>query len=321
MFGPSILVCPVYKCTRESVGMVNDFSDQDGKTSGVTAIYIKSGEQQVTVRKELKPGLEFTEGAVGDQEGQSSIRFEGTYTPKIDGSLAFQVDEPHAAGYPVKCSIEGQPIPSNPLNGDWQFPLFSFQARAGVPVHFSLETKMGDPAFQVVRVSPKPQQRSVYLPVQGGWYDFWTGDRMAGSKTINVETPLNMIPLYVRAGAIIPMGPEVQYATEQPDAPIEFRIYRGANGAYTLYQDEDDNYDYEKGAYAQIPITWNEAQQQLTFGARKGSFPGMPTNCTFNVVWVSSGHGGGEAVAATPDDVVSYEGDKISIQAPKNSGP
>ena len=131
-----------------------------------------------------------------------------------------------------------------------------------------------------------------------------------------------MIPLYVRAGSIIPMGPEVQYATEQPDnAPIELRVYRGANGAYTLYQDENDNYDYEKGAHAQIPITWNEAQQQLIIGARKGSFPGMAANCTFNIVWVNSGHGNGEAVTATPDAVVSYAGNAISVHAPKSSGP
>jgi alpha-D-xyloside xylohydrolase len=321
MFGPSILVCPVYKCSRESVGTVDDFADSDGKPGGVTATYIKSDSQQVVARKNLKPGLEFTEGAVGDQRGQNSIRFEGTYTPKTDGALAFQVDEAHAEGNPVKCSIEGQPVPSNPLNGDWQFPLFPFQAQADVPVHFSLETKMGDPAFQVVRVPSGPLHRDVYLPGQGDWYDFWTGDRMAGSKTINVETPLDMIPLYVRAGAIIPMGPEVQYATEQPNPPLEVRVYRGADGAYTLYQDEDDNYDYEKGAYAQIPITWNEAQQELTFGDRKGSFPGMPTECTFNVVWVNSGHGNGEAVTATPDTVVSYAGNALSVHAPKSTGP
>jgi alpha-D-xyloside xylohydrolase len=320
MFGPSILVCPVYKCTREPVGKVDDFADQDGKTGGVTASYIKS-DGPVVVRKELRDGLHFTQGATGDQRGQSSIRIEGTYTPKTDDSLAFQVDEAYAEHNPVTGSINGQSTPSA-SNGNWQFPLFPFQAQAGVPVHFSLETKMGDPAFQVVRVSSKPQQRSVYLPGQGGWYDFWTGDRMAGSKTLNVETPLDMIPLYVRAGSIIPMGPEVQYATEQPDdAPIEIRVYRGANGAYTLYQDEDDNYNYEKGAHAQIPIAWNEAQQELIFGARKGSFPGMSANRTFNVVWVNSGHGSGEAVTATPDAVVSYAGNAISVRAAKGAGP
>jgi alpha-D-xyloside xylohydrolase len=318
MFGPSILVCPVYKCSRESLGKVDDFADQDGKTGDVTATYIKSGGQQVVVRKDLKDGLRFTQDATGDQKGQSSIRFEGTYTPKTDGPLAFQVDESHAEHNPVTGSINGQPVPPV-LNGDWQYPLFSFQAQAGVPVHFSFETKMNNPAFQVVRVSPS--HRNVYLPGQGGWYDFWTGERFSGGTSKDMETPLDMIPLYVRAGAIIPMGPEVQYATEQLNPPIELRVYRGADGAYTLYQDENDNYDYEKGAYAQIPITWNEAQQTLTFGDRKGSFPGMAANCTFNVVWVNSGHGSGEAVAVTPDAVVSYEGKEISIHPPKAKGP
>jgi alpha-D-xyloside xylohydrolase len=318
MFGPSILVCPVYKSTRELVGTVGDFADQDGKTGGVTATYIKS-DGQVVAHKDLKDGLQFTQGATGDQQGQSSIRFEGTYTPKADGPLAFQVDEPHASGYPVTGSINDQSTPPA-SNGDWQFPLFPFQAQAGVPVHFSFETKMGDPIFQVVRITPS--HRNVYLPGQGGWYDFWTGEHLSGGTSKDVETPLDMIPLYVRAGSIIPMGPEVQYATEQPDdAPIELRVYRGANGAYTLYQDEDDNYDYEKGAHAQIPITWNEMQQQLIIGARKGSFPGMAATCTFNVIWVNSGHGNGEAVTATPDAVVSYAGNAISVHAPKATGP
>lgn len=323
MFGPSILVCPVYKCTREIVkAEVGDFADQDGKAGGVTATYIKSDGQQVVAHKGLKNNFEFTEGAVGSQRGQSSIRFEGTYTPKTDGALAFQVNEEHAETNPVTGSIEGQPVaPNPPINGNEQFPLFPFQAQAGVPVHFSLETKMWDPKFQIVRVLPGPLHRDVYLPGQGGWYDFWTGDRLAGSKTINVETPLDMIPLYVRAGAIIPMGPEVQYAAEQPNPPVELRIYRGADGVCSIYQDAGDNYDYEKGAYAQIPITWNEAKQELTFGERKGSFSGMPAKCTFNVVWVNSGHGNGEAVVATPDAVVSYEGKELSIHAPKATGP
>ena len=316
MFGPSILVCPVYQCSREPVGTVGDFADQDGKTNGVTATYIKSGGQQVVTRKDLKNGLQFTQGATGDQRGQSSIRFEGTYTPKTDGPLAFQVDEPHAGGYPVTGNINGQSIP--PIsNGNWQFPLFPFQAQAGAPVHFSLETKMGDPAFQVVRVSPTPMHRNIYLPGKGDWYDFWTGERMASGQTLSVETPLNMIPLYVRAGTILPMGPMLQYASEKPADPIELRVYRGADGTFTLYEDEGDNYNYEKGAFSEIPITWNEATQTLTFGKRKGSFPGMLTKRTFDVIWVSKDHGVAEQVTEKIDAEVSYQGHTMTINAPR----
>jgi alpha-D-xyloside xylohydrolase len=315
MFGPSILVCPVYQCSRDSVGMVDDFADQDGKTGGVTAIYIKPDGQQVTARKDLRDGLQFTQGATGDQRGQSSIRFEGTFTPKTDGPLAFQVDEPHAGGYPVTGNLNGQPIQSNPLNGDWQFPLFPFQAQAGVPVHFSLETKMWDPAFQVVRESP--MQRNVYLPGKGDWYDFWTGERRVSGQTSKVATPLDMIPLYVRAGTILPMGPVIQYASEKAADPIELRVYRGADGFFKLYEDEGDDYNYEKGVYSEIPITWNESRQILTIGKRKGSFPGMLTKRTFDVIWVGEGHGVGEQVTEKIDAEVSYHGRTVTIKAPR----
>jgi len=313
MFGPSILVCPIYKCSRELVGKVGDFADQNGETGAVTAIYIKSDGQQVVARKDLKDGLQFTHGATGNLRGQSSIRFEGTYTPKTDGALAFQVDEQHAGDYPVTGNINGQSI-SPASNGDWQFSLFPFQAQAGVPVHFSMETKMWDPVFQVVHESP--MRRNVYLPGKGNWYDFWTGERIASGQTLNVETPLNMIPLYVRAGTILPMGPMLQYASERPADPIELRIYRGADGAFTLYEDEGDNYNYEKGAFAEIPITWNEASQTLTFGKRNGSFTGMLVKRKFNVIWVGEGHGVGVPVTQKIDAEVSYQGRTVTIQAP-----
>jgi alpha-D-xyloside xylohydrolase len=112
------------------------------------------------------------------------------------------------------------------------------------------------------------------------------------------------------------MGPMLQYASEKPADPIELRIYRGADGAFTLYEDEGDNYGYEKGAYAEIPITWNEASQTLTFGKRKGSFTGMPAKHTFNVIWVSKNHGEAEQVSQKADVEVSYQGRAVTIKAP-----
>ena len=105
--------------------------------------------------------------------------------------------------------------------------------------------------------------------------DFWTGETLAGGKTVTANAPVNILPLYVRAGSIVPLGPVVQYATEKPADPIELRVYRGADGKFTLYEDEGDNYDYEKGKYATIPFDWNEAKQTLTIGKRSGNFPGM----------------------------------------------
>lgn len=116
---------------------------------------------------------------------------------------------------------------------------------------------------------------SVYLPGRGDWYDFWTGKRASGGQRIEATSPIETLPLFVRAGTILPLGPVVQYVSEKPADPIELRVYRGADGAFTLYEDQSDNYNYEKGAFATIPLTWNESSGTLTIGARKGKFPGM----------------------------------------------
>ena len=115
--------------------------------------------------------------------------------------------------------------------------------------------------------------RNVYLPAGATWYDFWTGQTYAGGQTIAATAPIQTMPLYVRAGSIIPYGPDIQYATQTTD-PIELRVYRGANGNFTLYEDEGDNYNYETGSYATIPITWNDLTQTLTIGNAAGEFSG-----------------------------------------------
>ena len=145
---------------------------------------------------------------------------------------------------------------------------------------------MFGPAFLVNPVTdPAATTRQVYLP-DAKWYDFWTGSTVAGGHTINAIAPLDRLPLYVRAGSILPLGPDEEWATEKPADPIELRIYRGANGDFTLYEDENDNYDYEKGAYATIPIALGRCGHTLTIGDRKGQFPGMLESRSFRVVFV-----------------------------------
>jgi len=157
--------------------------------------------------------------------------------------------------------------------------------------------------------------RSVYLPAGTTWYDFWTGTTNAGGQTISAAAAIDTMPIYVRAGSILPYGPDIQYATQSVD-PIELRVYRGANGSFTLYEDEGDNYNYETGSYATIPFTWNEATQTLTIGARQGSFPGMLNSRTFHIVWVNSGHGTGIANTATADQTVTYTGAATNVFYP-----
>jgi len=169
------------------------------------------------------------------------------------------------------------------------------------------------PALLVSPVTePGATVRHLYLPA-ATWYDFWNGASIKGGRAIDTPAPLERLPLFVRAGAILPLGPEVQFAAEKPADPLEIRIYRGADGDFTLYEDENDNYNYEKGAYATVGFHWDDAKQALTIGERKGAFLGMLKDRTFRVVFVRENHGVGGTVSETADKEVAYSGKAISV--------
>ena len=173
---------------------------------------------------------------------------------------------------------------------------------------------MFGPALMVAPVTdPGVDTRRLYLP-KSTWYDFWTGEKLAHNGFETVPAPLATLPLLVRAGSIVPMGPEIQYSNEKPADPIELRVYAGADGDFTLYEDDNLTYDYEKGAYATIPISWDNATKTLTIGARKGSFKGMLEKRTFNVVFVGQGHGVGLHASGNPDKTVQYDGTAVTVR-------
>ena len=128
-----------------------------------------------------------------------------------------------------------------------------------------------------------PKTFSVYLPAGAQWYDYWTNAKLNGGQTITASAPLSHSPLYIKAGSILPLGPDVQYANENKFDNIDLVVYPGANATFTLYEDEGDNYNYEKGQYSTIQLTWNDHSKTLTIGKREGSFPGMLATRTFNV--------------------------------------
>ena len=138
-----------------------------------------------------------------------------------------------------------------------------------------------------------PQTRRVRLPAGCDWYDFWTGERISGGTAFDADAPLSMLPVYVRAGTILPMGPVVQHTGEGLDAPLEVRVYPGADGAFTLYEDEGDGYGYEADAYALTELTWLDNAWELRVGERKGAYPGMPAPRDMRVVEARPGVGVG----------------------------
>ncbi|MGZ4000733.1 MAG: DUF5110 domain-containing protein, partial [Mucilaginibacter sp.] len=146
------------------------------------------------------------------------------------------------------------------------------------------------------------------------WYNFWTGEKFPGGATYDIHTPIETMPLYVRAGSIIPMGPEVEYATQKTGKPTELCIYPGANGSFTVYEDENDNYNYEKGKYAAYTFTWNDKARTLAISDTKGSYAGMPKIGKFDIVLVNSGHGSNENVTEKADREVKYSGKGMTVK-------
>jgi len=153
----------------------------------------------------------------------------------------------------------------------------------------------------------------VYLPGGSQWVDFWTGDPEAGGRTIKVDAPLSHSPLLVKAGSILPLGPSVQYANEKPGAPIELRVYPGADGIFSFYEDSGDGWGYEKGEFSVIPMSWDNSSGVLTIGVAQGSFPGMLRDRVFQVVLVKPGQGTGIEPAVKTSEV-RYTGRFITVR-------
>jgi len=174
---------------------------------------------------------------------------------------------------------------------------------------------MFGPAFLVNPVTERgKEKRSVYLPKSTKWFDFWTGQTFDGGQAIDAPAPVETIPLYIKAGSVIPMGPFLQYATEKPADPLEIRIYPGADGSFILYEDENDTYNYEKGAFSTIFFKWDDAKRQVTIGNRNGEFPGVLKKRTFKIIIVDKNKGIGTGITEKPDKTVQYEGEEQVIK-------
>lgn len=186
--------------------------------------------------------------------------------------------------------------------------------RTDANVHNIGDQFMFGPALLVSPVVDSAERisRAAYIPA-GTWYDFWTGATVTGGSTQNFAAPLDKLPLHVRAGSIIPMGPIVQHANERSDS-IEVRVYPGANGQFTIYEDEGDNYNYESGKYATIPILYDNGTGKVTIGARSGSYNGMQTNKVFSIVFVRAGHGVDVGKTQVPDCVINYSGNAVTSE-------
>ncbi len=160
----------------------------------------------------------------------------------------------------------------------------------------------------------KARNRQVYFPQQCGWYDLYTGEHLLGGQRLVVDAPYERIPVFVREGAIIPFGPEMEWSDEKPAELINLYVYAGQDGQFQLYEDEGTNYNYEKGQYATINISYDDASRTVSFGQRKGQFPGMLKERRFNVVLVTKDAPKALNLDNPEGKLVQYNGKTVSIQ-------
>ncbi|WP_369827545.1 TIM-barrel domain-containing protein [Caulobacter sp. FWC2] len=312
MFGPSLLVHPVtramYNILPSSPTTVpgRQLRTADGKP-GLTVRYF-SGENFETPRgqtvdekidhtwpdpplAELPPGLPSLSHFSARWEGELIAPEDGEYEIGLTGNDG------------MRLALGGETVVDEWNRAATRTRLVRRTLRAGerLPVRLEFSHPEGGRVFRFVWRTPSELKRDAavlnaprdltmrtYLPRGADWYDFWSNQRHAGGQTVARQAPLDVMPLYVRAGAIIPMGPIMQYATERPDAPYEIRIYPGADGKFTLYEDDNETYAYEKGQSARYDLSWNDATRTLTVGSRRGAFPGMVKQRTLNVVVVDA---------------------------------
>ncbi len=180
------------------------------------------------------------------------------------------------------------------------------------PLYTFKEGRTGHAIYPEVEKAAAPVK--VYLPKGTQWYDFWNNRKYDGGQTINRLAPIDIIPVFVKAGSILPFGPAVQYSGEKPWDNLEIRVYPGANGEFILYEDEGDNYNYEKGAFSEIKFSWNDAAKALTIADRKGEYKGMLQNRKFRILLVNDKTASGEKDASAHNAVVDYNGKAITMK-------
>jgi alpha-D-xyloside xylohydrolase len=332
MFGPSLLVNPVLEAMYYTWGEADsgkiissqNLLDVNGKP-GLTGEYYEDMDFNKLFTTQTDQKIDFDWGNNAPLKGMTpdtfSVRWRGQIIAPETGEYTFSTLTDDG----VRLFVDNKLI----INY-WQdqAPLIQsgrISLEAGKEYDVKLEyyeNGMGAVAElrwiipsekKVVTINLPDKTRKIYLPDSTQWFDFWTGRTFSGGQNIIAPAPIEIMPLYVKAGSIIPMGPFLQYATEKPADPIELRIYSGADGKFELYEDENDNYNYEKGIYSTIPIQWNESKQTLTIGKRSGNFPGMLKKRKFHIVWARYGHGIGLDPEGNPDQIISYDGKQMAV--------
>ena len=336
MFGPSFLVHPVTRAMYHilpppPVTVPSDYlRTPDGKP-GLAGQYFEGTNFETPKGEFVDTKIDHTwpDPPLADIPGgltslnDFSVRWQGVLTAPEDGTYELGVEGDD--GY--RLILDGKTVVSNWQNGAARYASTEQTLTKGQQVKVQIDYFQGNgnrslrfgwrrpsELASLHTAAPKLDTKvETYLPKGGDWYDFWDGTRHAGGQRVTRDVPLDIMPLYVRAGSIVPMGPEVQYATQNPGAPYEVRIYPGANAHFTLYEDDNETYDYEKGQRATYDLVWNDKARTLTIGARRGTFPGMVQRRRLDLVLVGPGKANGIAAAPAARHV-TYDGKAVTVR-------
>jgi len=330
MFGPAMMICPVtefmyYHPPESSVLVGREYFKTGNGDPGLNAAYYKDADYHHLSKEQIDPDIN-----ICWYSGRPDYVTDSTYAIRWKGQLVPEETGPHQ--FHFKCfdeyriKIDGHEIPFVYRSTERYTEKIDLEAGRAYDLVIEVENRStGAARMRMFWKTPSifakessevqsPRNRSVYLPEGHPWIDFWTGQTYKGGQTMITDAPIEICPIFVKAGAIIPTGPFLQYAAEKPADPIELRIYPGADGRFTLYEDENDNYHYEKGIYSVIDFLWDNANRQLTIETRQGAFPGMLKQRTFHVVLVSENHGVDFKTEPMPDQVIRYDGRKKVVQ-------
>jgi alpha-D-xyloside xylohydrolase len=328
MFGPAFLVHPVTRALEHASApppttVPEDvLQTPDGKP-GIAVEYFQGTNFDKPASKTVDPKVDYTwpgppltDWPAGLTGGDKfSGRWEGTITAPETGEYEIGVegDDGFRLWLDGKLAAEDWRSRARLYKG----AKVTLKKGQKLPVKIEYFQDTRDRVLRLVWRTPselaaqgeKPANSvETYLPAGANWYDFWTNERFDGGRTVSRACPLDTFPLYVRAGSIVPFGPDVQYATEKPDAPYEIRIYPGADAKFTIYEDDNETYNYEKGQRATYELSWNDAARTLTIGARQGSFPGIVAKRQLNVVLAEPGRNAGVPGAPQSAKTVLYTG-------------
>ena len=330
MFGPSLLVHPVTRPMyhvqnppAETVpsGVLRTKTGQaglDGQYFAGEAFETPKGKT-VDMTIDLRwPGPPLAQPPAGlDGLDHFSARWEGELTAPEDGEYEMGLEGDDG----FRLFMQGEKIIDDWNNGPKRYKSAKVTLKKGQKVPVKIEYYQGaaDRSLRFAWRTPSQIKAltsvskaidlkvATYLPKDADWYDFYTNTLSEGGQSVTREAPLDVIPLYVRAGSIIPMGPVQQYATEKPDAPYEIRVYPGADATFTIYEDDNETYGYEQGQYATYDLIWNDKARTLSITPRKGTYPGLVKSRQLNIVLAEVGG------ATTRSVVYSGKAERVSF--------